>query len=99
VFVEVPHDFGFVERFDLKTEVVDIPAGFRWSSSTVSTEYSVDGYEINHRDSSAKMNQTQFRAAPNDFALQNGAIEIDATLQILHSQNDVIYTLNSEGYH
>jgi len=45
------------------------------------------------------MDQPQIRASLYDRALQHAIIEIDAALQILYPQNDMIDTLNAERYH
>ena len=97
--LQVFDDCLFVERLDAQTEVIDVaPFGARRRAAFAS-QRAVDGNQVDQRRAGANMDEAEIVPAPDDFASEHPAIEIDRLLEVENPKDQMIDALHRKERH
>jgi len=86
----MPANFGFVERLDPQTEVIEISALVPRGDATGLAEFSIDRHEINDGSASSQLNEANLVLPPFHGATKHVAVEAKHAFEVDHTQNKMI---------
>lgn len=86
-----------MERFDAQAEVVHIPTILLRRCASVRSQLSVDADEVDHGGARPEVGEPKMLAQPHDLASEDGAIELDASVQIENAKDDMIDAVYAKG--